>query len=278
MLTKKRITLLRSPNDLSYIAKDWNTRIGANSGSIPAYILKAIDDILIKPCDANGKVFPNADRISLSIGLSGYVIAAKTTLWGNYLEVASPGITQPNSVMIFDNNGSKSDGGGYLKTNYNPAVVNGKFQQNDNSFGAMIKTPSSAFMYKLAADDGSNYTALFTDSSYRKRTNNNAVNNPTSFTDTTTGWVNIVSLRNSSSQCLTIINDTTVNTANRTSTGIVNAQFFKHARNVKTAGVDTDSGTGYNTDYIGADWHGNSNFDYAFFRACFNNLANYFGV
>jgi hypothetical protein len=121
---------------LSAEALAWQTRIIANGGTISAEKLAIFDQKFFKPALANGYILTEADRLNFYAGLIGYEIAARTNL------IKSAHFVTPISSPIFDNNGYRSGGTGYLNLNYIPSSQGVKFGLNNNIMFAGVLTPA----------------------------------------------------------------------------------------------------------------------------------------
>lgn len=266
MLGQRRRALLNSAKPLSKYAIDFRNKIIANGGTIPNDVLAAFDRFIFIPIGDNLLEY---DELLIYVGLSGYEIAARTSVVNSYFA------TKVNSP-IFDNNGVKSDGtSGFLNLKYNTSVNGVKFALNDNILGSIVKQPPFAANIRTIGTNG----AVSKDTYVRRTTTNIQVRNNS--TNTNTGQTNITSTGNvvlatkrlNSTQAIGKINASEI-VGSVASVGLDNLEVYS----LTTNGGGTAAGE-YDTAYHRCDFAAKgSTADIALLSTCIDNLCNYFGV
>lgn len=130
----------------------WKSRVEANGGVVPTYILGLFDNFFFKPAVAAGNILNKLDRLNIYSGLSTYQIAARTNLINNNFYVT------PVNNPIFDINGYKSNGvDSYLDLNFTGST---NFVQNSNIGGVVMFNPDSYVLSDMMGVEGgsTNYT------------------------------------------------------------------------------------------------------------------------
>jgi hypothetical protein len=235
----------------------WRTSIGTNNGTISDAKLQIIDDNFFKPALANGNILNQLDRLNIYAGLLGFPIAARTNLISSNFYVA------PVSSPTFDNNGYVTSGTSYLNLQYKLFTDGVKFLKDNNSFGAMILSPTFAvdFLRIMGSRDvtGAGITALIRGNGNllnANSTNSYSTNSVSAYLPLS-GWTLIASQRSNSSNFKSIINTNEIN-INTSSGGsaINNLDTFELTIN----GVGTPDGS-YDTRPHGASFHGSASLD-----------------
>jgi hypothetical protein len=275
MLGIKTTTVISTGNSrggFSASALAWKAKIIANGGTISDAILAKYDTNFFTPAEANGNILTQADRLHIYVGLSGYEIAAKTSVVGSFLATKI-------STPVFDDNGVKSDGvAGCLNLNYNQTTHGVKFTLNDNILFAIVKTPPFSGNVRVI---GNNYNTG--KNCYIRRTStpniqirNSGSGSSTNATTTnsntsSTGNVYLASKRTGSANAIAKIN---ANEASGT-----NASYqLDSATNYELTTFDGGAAGEFDTSYHRCSGHTSSSFDEAAFRTMIDNLCNAFGV
>lgn len=251
---------------LSPQAQAWKASIVANGGTIPDNLLAIYDTNLFIPM---GSALDELDILYCYAGLSGYEIAARTSLIGTFLA------TNVNSAT-FDNNGVKSNGtSSYLNLKYNTSTQGVKFLLNDNILGSIVKTPPFTGNIRTIGTNG----AALKDTYVRRTASNIQVRNNSGNTNsnqtniTSSGNVFLATKRLNSTQAIGKINASEV-TATVASVGLDNLDVFS----LTTNGNGSAAGE-YDTAYHRCDFAGKgSTLNDTLLRTCIDNLCTAFGV
>jgi len=256
----------RRGGGLSAEAKAWEANIIANGGTIPAATLKIFDDYYFKPAKLNGNILTELDRLNIYCGLNGYEIAARTNT------IKNAHFVSPVSSPIFDNNGYKSGGTGYLNLNYNPATQGVKFTQNSASFGYFVLEPGNIAQRRAigAVDVPDNRTVA----QRQALLASTHINDTTTLTSTliTTGKVFLATVRTGASARKNIVN-TTENSDTQASSAIPSFNQFELCWNFRGSPL----GTFDDKEHL-ASFHGSANLDYVNLRLILLNLFTALGV
>jgi len=250
----------------------WRTRIGTNSGTISDAKLAIIDNNFFKPALANGNILNQLDRLNIYAGLSGFQVAANTNL------ISSSFYVTPISSPAFTDNGYATNGTSYLNLQYKLFSQGIKFQKDNNSFGAMILSPTFNFdFYRIMGSrdvGGTTISALIRGNGTLLNGNSTTSYGTVSGLTNQTGWTLIASLRSNSSNFKSIINGTesTINTASSAFNLNDNNVFELTVNN----GISPD-GT-YDTRPHGASWHGSASLDIQAMRTLLLNTFTALGV
>jgi hypothetical protein len=232
-------------------ALSWKARIIANGGTISDAKLLIFDQNFFIPAKANGNILNQLDRLNIYCGLAGFEIAARTNM------IKSEHFVSPVNSPIFDNNGYKSGGTGYLNLNYKLFSQGVLFSKNNNSFGVMVKNP--AFLVNFIRMIGSrDASATSISALIRGSLNFLTANNTNTFQNTATttqvGYTMLASKRSLSTEYKAIINTTETTILTPSSASNMNdLNVFELTIN----GGGTPDGQ-YDTMEHGASFHGSA--------------------
>jgi hypothetical protein len=247
-------------------AQAWKAKIVANGGTIPDNVLAIYDTHLFIPM---GSALDELDLLYCYVGLSGYEIAARTSLVGTFLA------TNVNSAT-FDNNGVKSNGtSSYLNLKYNTSTQSVKFLLNDNTLFSIVKTPPFTGNIRTIGTNG----AASKDTYVRRTSTNIQIRNNSTNTNsnqtniTSSGNVFLATKRLNSTTALGVINSSEVS-GTVASVGLDNLDVFSLTSN----GAGSPAGE-YDTAYHRCDGAGKgSTFNSTLLRTCIDNLCTALGV
>ena len=233
----------------SFWALQWKADIISLGHTIDDSNLQAIDTHIFKPALANGNIYNQLDRFNIYAGLVGHQGAARTCT------IRKVDINRVNSP-IFDINGYRSGGTGYLLLNFNPTAAGLKLSRNSLNHGCIVKNPDypATIHRAMGCRD---FTAvsrisLLRDPTPQSLAYNNDGTGAGNTNTVTSGWVAFTGIRtNGSNENYSLINNNIV-TLNRASVAVPPS-------NTAELTEYTNSGTvtgGYDTHSHGASWHG----------------------
>jgi hypothetical protein len=244
----------------------WQSWIIDNGGTIPADTLKIFDTIFFKPAKLNGNILTELDRLNIWAGLNDFPIAARTNT------IKNAHFASPVSSPIFDSNGYKSGGTGYLNLNYNPATEGVKFTQNSASFGYFVLEPGNIAQRRAmgAVDVPDNRIV----SQRQNLLTSTHINDTTTLTSTlaTTGKVFLATVRTGASARRNIVN-TTESSDTQASSVVPSLNQFELCWNFRGSPL----GTFDDREHL-ASFHGSANLDYVNLRLILLNLFTALGV
>lgn len=257
-------------NPYSSLALAWQAKIVANGGTISAYLLTAIDTYIFKPSLLNSLTLGEMDYFRLSVGMSAYPIAAKTSLVGNFLAV---GVNSPT----LDDNGYYSNGtSSYLKSGFIPSTNGVKFTSTNNHGFAILKAPTFSANRRTfgSLNDSPTKQDLYVRRSsvpnLQARNNSNAAT-ATNSSVITTGNV-LVGSKRVGTTVSAMINET-AGTTTTASNGLSAQEQWELTTN------DGNSPSGeYDTIPHRCLVYGSASIDTASFRTMIDNLCTYLGV
>lgn len=250
---------------LSAEALEWEARIIANGGTIPAATLAIFDQYFFIPAKANGNILSELDRLNIYCGLVGYEIAARTNL------IKSAHYVTPVSSPTFNAAGYKSSGTSYLNLNYNIGTQGVKYTQNSACYGYVVASPAFAGSFRPMGSFGGgsrNDCERDTNGSIGSINTGSAVRN----TLEPSGNVHFYFNRENGINMNAITNGNSVNGA-AVSSAIANEIVFELCLNLggtPTAPFDTESHM--------ASFHGSSSVNLNIMRSLLDNLFTALGV
>ena len=261
-------SFLGGGSGLSAEALAWEESIIANGGTIPEATLKIFDDNFFKPAVANGSILTELDRLNIYCGLAGFEIAARTNT------INSAHFVTPVSSPIFDNNGYRSGGTGYLDLNYTPITEAVKLTQTSASIFAVVKTPSFVGNTRTIGCGQASFVNLLAMTRTATPDLNASLNGGGAITNTNTtslGNVFFAGQRNETS-IKSIIN-ANESSGTSTSAGLANVSAFELSININGSPI-----TSFDTNSHLCSGHGSGSLDIQGLRVILNNLFTALGL
>jgi hypothetical protein len=276
MFENRRKRILFSNNNkpkyiYSFWALKWKEDIISLGHTIDDSNLQAIDTHIFKPALANGNIYNRLDRFNIYAGLVGHQGAARTCT------IRKVDITRVNSP-IFDINGYKTSGTGYLLLNFNPTAAGLKLSRNSLNHGYIVKTPDypATIVRAMGCRDfgTSSRISLLRDNTPQSLAYNNDGTGAGNTNTVGSGWVAFTGVRtNGTTENYSFINNNGV-LVTVSSVAVPNSN---SAELTEYTNLGTATGA-YDTFSHGASWHGSKELESERLITYIRNYFNAIGI